>query len=567
MTQRKRWGTPAKRRIPQGTHNQLNSFKLRRYIMHKTVLTLTVAFGCLFLSLLITINVVHSAHVAVRYYRHLSLPLFNRIILTYPIDPDSSESINCYKVKYDQYGRITEISHQIGGRLSFDSTKSFAKLEIEYLKHNETWRLFDEMLHTINHSNISYSTFVTDPHSFQLTQLFYSADNNLTTDTIGVSKYLVPLDSLFRPISRFALSAEDDTIYDNLGAYEIRYKYDSNDNLTDELTFGKSGRKSINTYGFHLMHIDYDNYRNKLSVCFCDTLQSPAINNQYMAHSLHFKYDHIGNITSTAFRDEYNNPIFNQDMGFAVANMEYFDKGSIRTIKSYNHESAPLQTVIYNEFGKIIGIDVYSSVDKLYEYINEDYYFYRDEVNDYEQLICRSFYDIDGNYYRLSKGYSYYCIKYDLNQKPTEISYYDEEKRLTIAHDLGAAIVESKYDSRGNGIELRYLDVNRKSMINLISGYSLRRREFNESNRVVFDGFFDSQNKPIFATKEGYATMTIKYDEYGRPVESRFYDEFNKLTDSRGGAAIVRLRYGDSESTIPFDTVYFNEQHIEIQLK
>ena len=181
--------------------------------------------------------------------------------------------------------------------------------------------------------------------------------------------------------------------------------------------------------------------------------------------------------------------------------------------------------------------------------------------------------------------------QYTRDQNSERTEYTDSKGRLTIAADLGYAVmavtktesgrlekyyddqgepisrsdgyyaVLRQYNEKGDNIRNTYLD-NEYNPIMTHSGYAIQEREYNDNNRVVTVRYLDTEGNPVCTASYGYGRI-YEYDENGNNSKQTYCDASGKpMITKLGYASVTRKYYVDEgpENGKVESEFYFDEE-------
>ena len=184
----------------------------------------------------------------------------------------------------------------------------------------------------------------------------------------------------------------------------------------------------------------------------------------------------------------------------------------------------------------------------------------------------------------------------ETDERTEKIEYRDSEGNLTVAADLGYAImiiikdengqlekyfdnhnkpirrydgsyaVYREYNDKGNNIRNTYLDAE-NNLIMSLSGYAIQEREYNENNRVTEIRYYDTKGNPVCTAAYGYST-NYEYDENGKTKITYNDIEGKPIITSQGYASLIReVNNADgSENRKTEREFYYDENGVPISL-
>lgn len=155
--------------------------------------------------------------------------------------------------------------------------------------------------------------------------------------------------------------------------------------------------------------------------------------------------------------------------------------------------------------------------------LNEDgYALEKDEYNEKDQLICKSYYGTEEEPVFVGKfGYSKIIYAYDEDGNVSNTWYYDENGDSVVVGN--AAHLVREFDENKNIISEAYFGTNDEAVL-AADGYHCVKSEFDDEKHKLSDQYFDLDGNPIVMNK-GYASVKHVYDEAWNVSDTWYYDE------------------------------------------
>jgi YD repeat-containing protein len=479
----------------------------------------------------------------VKYFRHLRIYKIHDLTFTYPVDPKDYKKINCYKVEYDEDGRIISAVYLINGERAFDSWNALSSIEIKYFNSIEKRKYKDLNGKSID-EYVDYEIYEFDSTGMLLSCTNYSKFDEITEDSTGIAKYLYSTDSLKNVLRAVCLNIDGDTILTTLGYYRVVFKYDNFGNMIEMANYGKNGRLLPIYDGVAINRYKYDENGNRTELSVYNEQNERVISSRLLASKYIYKYDKNGNLLYQEVLDEHNNLHYDENLGYAFYNIEYDKLGNGIKIEYYDINGNPTIISKFGKSGKIVEDIIFSNLTRLKGFENEeyDYYIVKDDKGGNPIEYC--FYYANGDNYETTNGYACIVYKYDENDNIIENSFYSADGKLTEDNTTGIAVYKYKYDKNNFKIEVAKYGVDGK-LKNAIDNGVAKFVSLYDDNGIPQRISFWGANCKLKAPKgQNWAQQEYYYDDIGRPTGFSFLGVENKLAlNDEFGCALVMIEY------------------------
>jgi len=463
----------------------------------------------------------------------------------FPVETDSLEIGNFYRMTYDKQNRLIKIEYFKRFKSALNPLLNVAVIKIIYGTDNEVWKFYDASSEPVVNSLVAYAYKIHRDFKDGFIKISYLDQNDkLIQNNQNVTWNILILDSKRLAVKSFFFNSEGDTISNSAGEYELRYEYDeygnnikiSNyDNNGDLLEVKKIGAainmRLYDKYGspiedkyydrnnelinssqwkYPRVCADYDKYGNRIKLSNFD-------NNNTLRYELY--YDIYGNLLETRAYDENGKLNIDPNMECAILRRKYDDKDNLIELSKYgidgklkgNDSGVAIGRYFHNENNIRVeehGLDeqmklvIISMYDTLGNMIEQSFYD-GDRIlkeNDLGFAVVKWTYDdmnkINEGHYQNKLRETTLILKYDDNSNIIERSHYDGHGHLEGFNRWGgAAILRNNHDEKGNIIETSYYGIDGNLMEPKDYGYAIHRTIYNEKGEVFEEFFYDVDGK------------------------------------------------------------------------
>jgi hypothetical protein len=235
------------------------------------------------------------------YFRHIEINDTRYIKASYQIDSTEANSINCYKMTFDDSGRLSEIAFQKRGMVAPCPDKPYSRLFIAYGGDLEIWHYTNsDNAPSFADTNIFAQIYEMDNNGNPKTLTNLGDSGEAVEDSAGRAKYILTCDLNGRVVKSLRQNGSGDTIVDGDGLYEVRYAYDSMGELIEIANFGRDGKLKNSAVGEALTKIGYDSLGNEFQRSYFDEHSRLVISNYSKAAVIKKEFDRDGNIVSVS---------------------------------------------------------------------------------------------------------------------------------------------------------------------------------------------------------------------------------------------------------------------------
>jgi uncharacterized protein YuzE len=378
----------------------------------------------------------------------------------YPVNPKDYKKINCYRVEYNEEGRIINAVFLKGGKPVMDVYNELSSIEIQYSDNNEKW-FYRDVDGKSTVYNVEYESYDYDSTGKLLSCTNYSAEGEIVEDSVGIAKYIYDVDSLNNIISNRRVNLYDDTTMNYRRQYKDVYKYDSRGNLIEVANFDENNDLLLDLNCVAITRFDYNENNEIIDVAYFDVFNERTISKDEKASRIILEYDSNGNCIQMECLDENNNLLFNDENGYSYIQFQYYDNGNVFQATGFMSRYVPTVFTKFRENGEMESKIEYTIIGKYKGFEDEEYDCHRFYYDDKGNVIEIGFYDAGGHYYETSGGFTRIRYKYDKDRNITEQGFYTARGDLTEGRISGIATYKYKY-SKGILKEILRFDADGK---------------------------------------------------------------------------------------------------------
>jgi len=434
---------------------------------------------------------------SVEYYRKVKLDGRDAIVGNYPVLPEKSTKVSCYRFIYDDIGRLSRLEYLRCGRPRRDDFFNAAKVIIEYTDSTEKRIFFDVYGQPTPVEEKVYSHLIgLDSDGFKKSLTFLNRHGKLTVnaDSVASKHWEVDRDGRITKETSYSMKNNQVEFGD---IHEERYEYENSNWPIKKAFFSNDGRQQNDLNGIASIESVPDDYGNVL---------------------VKRAYDLNGSLISRG----NNMP--------AVVRMEYDSLGNLLSIKSYDNNEKPI------------------SFNGLFAWeINYDFAGNEIESRTYDEYM---------RLVNCSDGFAIMKNVYDSVGSNIELGLYDTEDKLTEIPDFGIAIFRFKYDDYGNQIESRRYNKHNHLTGGKNDDIALYRFKYSDIGQLTEKSWFDI-NEGLIEDQDGVAYQRYYYDSFGDKIKTVFYDKNGKIVDeepknviAKDEAIIITADWSESEQKI-----------------
>jgi hypothetical protein len=522
----------------------------------------------------------------IEYFRHVEIDNLYTIDTRYKIDKSLSDTVNCFKVEYDNKKRIKEITYMKDGKPSDQDESRWAKLFINRDKNSEA-RRYEGISGALCFADTNLALMVYSLKDDGALSLLtnYDKQGKVTEDSTGVAQYIFDVDDSDRVIKTIRLNATEDTITDKLGFCETRYLYDTHGNNSEEANYGKDGKLLNWLSGAAIVRGKFDSLGNPIEARSFDENGIPVVEKTVNAAIVRLRYDNNGYINSMRLYGADNQLMPIDDNPYPMLEADYSDRGNPIEYRYFGSDEKLRMLIRKNEHSDFVeqcyfGPDGKLRIDRVKGYA-------RNIVNRDKNgnIIEESYQGPDSQLVMPPEiGYARQEIVYNTNGYPIEARYFgsdnklkeqggtgcailqwdhDGEDRITEVRcfgndgepkedaETGIAIVRVKYDVMGNEIEKSTFGVDGRLKNAIGKEYSISRFKYDKEGRLIEYSAYGPNGKPVIMKNAGYAMARTKYDLHGNRIEDSYYGTDGNLILARGlGFARSQCKYDENGNLI-----------------
>jgi hypothetical protein len=271
----------------------------------------------------------------IRYYRHLrfSETPFDLFIGNHEITSDEAQSVNHYKLIYDEESRLISIEYMKGDELLRESSTGASRILINYEGNKEIHHFFDHKGEPTTWSGVTTAVYELDEYGTRKGLQFLDEEGILTENRNGIAWFewqVLPTEQVRE--NRYNLKGEETVLNEFCPFYELRFTYDDEGWVTNMA-----------------------NYQG-------DTMYNCTVENCGDIGVSFFAFEHndAGDLTSFTVRS-LTGQLSNLYWGWARFENKYDEKGYTIENVMYDQDdeplsgmSVPVTQMVYNEQGSVV---------------------------------------------------------------------------------------------------------------------------------------------------------------------------------------------------------------------
>ena len=193
------------------------------------------------------------------YYMNWNVDHTQRIIKpTIKLNAEEAKSINCYKVTFNDDGRLKMVEYFVSGKKSDHSNYGAHILEVTYASgyYEETFRN-KEKVRVLNKNGIWLHKYILNEEGYWIKKVHHDKEGNLK-DQYGVAMYKVHRDDQNRRQTEIRFNSNLDTIPDPNGFKVTHFTYNKDGFITSRHNRNLRGGLENGKYGYAkvIFHMD-----------------------------------------------------------------------------------------------------------------------------------------------------------------------------------------------------------------------------------------------------------------------------------------------------------------------
>ncbi len=321
-------------------------------------------------------------------------------------------------------------------------------------------------------SNITRYVYERNAEGY-ITKISFHANNSrdfnssAIADNYGVWGMAYELDSLGRRQTIHYLDKDGTYHCNKIGVSARSYKYDSLGNVCSEHTLDIQGNTILNERLWAVAFAVFDTHGNRIEESYYGVDGEPCLSNEGIAKWTS-KYDARGNEIEAAFWGIDGEPCLSNE-GFAKWTAKYDARGNREEESYYGVDGEPCLS-------------------------NEGYAKWTSKYDARGNRIETSCYGVDGEPCLSNEGFAKWTSKYDARGNRIETSCYGVEGELCL-NILGYSIEETKYNDKCLPTELSYYDTERKPVN--VSGYFKAEMIYDKNNDLKETIYYDKEGTQL----------------------------------------------------------------------
>ncbi len=275
-----------------------------------------------------------TADSGIRYYRHLrfSETPFDLFTGNHEITSDEAQSVNHYKLIYDEDSRLTSIEYMRGDELLRGSSTGASRIRISYEGNKEIHHFFDHNGEPTTWSGVTTAVYELDEYGTRKGLQFLDKEGNLTENRNGIAWFewqVLPTEQVRE--NRYNLAGEETVLNEFCPFYELRFSYDDNGWVRDMANYQGDSMynctvENCGDIGVSFFAFDYNDAGDLTS--FTVRSLTGQLSNLYWGWArFENKYDENGYTIENVMYDQDDEPL--SGMSVPVTQMVYNEQGSV----------------------------------------------------------------------------------------------------------------------------------------------------------------------------------------------------------------------------------------------
>jgi hypothetical protein len=275
-----------------------------------------------------------TADSGIRYYRHLrfSETPFDLFTGNHEITADEAQSVNHYKLKYDEESRLISIEYMRGDELLRESSTGASRILISYEGNKEIHHFFDHKGEPTTWSGVTTAVYELDENGIRKGLQFLDKEGNLTENRNGIAWFewqVLPTEQVRE--NRYNLKGEETVLNEFCPFYELRFSYDDQGWVRDMANYQGDTMynctvENCGDIGVSFFAFDYNDAGDLTS--FTVRSLTGQLSNLYWGWArFENKYDENGYILEHVMYDQDDEPL--AGMSVPVTQMVYNEQGDV----------------------------------------------------------------------------------------------------------------------------------------------------------------------------------------------------------------------------------------------
>lgn len=493
----------------------------------------------------------------IKYYRDFRYSFEEQFLFLDEVMPGEEEYTHCYKVSYDDSGRMLSLSSLFLGRETSLHDDIVFEIQVDYKMDGFSYLFYDKKGQPINNKNgyheqritfrnnsveisffdinkkpvidldrshkiivrqVNDSTWTKDYYDFNQNQIqtpngLYHLDfwitedrtevrenydrfGNRISDEKGAFKKIVKRDSLGRPIYRAYRDVNDDLIIRN-GYKQLVQEFNELGQIIMQSYYDENGLPMEDEKGIHKTTWAEDRYGN---------------DSRYSRYNANGVLTEVDGYASVYRKFNHNNDLI-MWVGYDTGDKLVYDENGYGKVKyEYDSMGRNFKTINYNAYDYPVDADYNATVQQR-------------EYDSLGHVVVTRSYDFEMNPKLAPRGEHFYTNSFDSNGNVIESNYFDlENNPVEVEQDV--ATFRYIYDKRNNKLEARFYNAEGE-LAHANGGISINRYKYDDRNNMIERSYYDSLDR--LALFEGAARLEWDVDKHGNEIEVRYFDIHNDL--------------------------------------
>jgi YD repeat-containing protein len=434
----------------------------------------------------------------------------------YQVSEQACRKMLCYRLTYDEQGRLTRVEHVIGEKIFYYDTMPYLKVET---------RAGVQKFSALNPQNVPV----------KIARLNYSmngAEAMKDFEDKDIWQYQLTLDGKGRVTGFSNLDRFGNPIENADKIAQWAYRLDDEGRIVQLKSYNQHGSRANDYQDL----VEYQELEGRLVRKVSHQSTKPGgptlCEDQNGIATFIDEFDNLGNLVETRFFGLDGRPKNHKQAHAAVIRNQYDDRGNLveQSLAGPEQEGKAKTEIVryqYDDQGRLTKISFCDGSGRLKTGKNV-VAIQKVDYREQEQALEISFLDADlkpveNTKYNAAKIIS----KYDAAFNPIEQKFLDVKGALRAAPLV--PVYRMKYDDQANLVELAFLGKNEQLLETPRQKVAIFRFSYNNLGGLGEVGFYDKKGALKNRADLKIAGMQLKRDRQGRLLQVSYFDQNRKL--------------------------------------